>query len=150
VEELMLVKKQLEVLLGKEFVLQAEEDKSMINVLVAQNIDFKKPMDGEVIYRMRQLAKERNIQYEPSHDARIALNNYLDFKGVNDPMEESVQKAKAQPYYNPNAQMPPPNLPPPGDFGHFPPGGNAPVPNHQPPAYAPLPDHKFPQAGFDP
>jgi len=29
--------------------------------MVAANIDFKKPMDGEVIFRLRQLAKERNI-----------------------------------------------------------------------------------------
>lgn len=115
----------------------------MINVLVAQNIDFKKPMDGEVIFRMRQLAKERNIQYEPSHDARIALNNYLDFKGVNDPMEDSVEKAKAHPYYNPNVppQMPPPFMPPPSD-PHFPPGGNEYKLHDMPPAYNP--------AGFPP
>ena len=70
VEELLLVRKQLGMLLGPEFVLQADEDKTMINPVVGENIDFKKPMDGEVIYRLRQLAKERNIQYEPSHDAK--------------------------------------------------------------------------------
>ena len=60
-EELMEVRKQLTVLLGKEFVLQADQDKSILNPMVAANIDFKKPMDGEVIFRLRQLAKERNI-----------------------------------------------------------------------------------------
>mgnify|MGYP006893311415 FL=1 len=57
----MEVRKQLTVLLGKEFVLQADQDKSILNPMVAANIDFKKPMDGEVIFRLRQLAKERNI-----------------------------------------------------------------------------------------
>jgi len=38
----------------------------LINPLVAENIDFKKPMDGEIIYRMKELAQERNIQYTPS------------------------------------------------------------------------------------
>lgn len=61
VEELMMVRKQLVALLGKEFECQCDEDKSIINPVVAENIDFRKPMDGEVIYRLRQLAKERNI-----------------------------------------------------------------------------------------
>lgn len=42
--------------------------------MVAENIDFKKPMDGEVIFRLRKLAKERNIEYELSHYAKHALN----------------------------------------------------------------------------
>ena len=54
--------------------------------MVAENIDFKKPEDGEIAYRLRQLAKERNIQYEPSYELRIALNSYLDRKGLRDPM----------------------------------------------------------------
>lgn len=94
VEELMEVRKQLTNLLGKEFALQADEDKSIINPLVAENLDFYKPNDGHVIYRMRQLAKERNIQYEPSYDMRIALNNYLDFKGLSDPFDEGQEKPK--------------------------------------------------------
>ena len=61
VEELMVVRKQLTNLLGKEFALQADEDKKIINGVVAENIDYKRPMDGEVIYRMKELAKERNI-----------------------------------------------------------------------------------------
>ena len=71
--------------------------------MVAENIDFKKPMDGEVIYRMRQLAKERNIQYEPSHDSMMALNQYLEFKGLSDPIEPpgGAPKILQQPVYNP-------------------------------------------------
>lgn len=63
VEELMGVRKQLGALMGKEFVLQCDEDKSCINPVVAENIDFIKPMEGQVIYRLRELAKERNINY---------------------------------------------------------------------------------------
>ena len=54
--------------MGKEFIMQADEDTTILNPMVAKNIDFKVPSDGEVVYRMRQLAKERNIQYTPSHD----------------------------------------------------------------------------------
>jgi hypothetical protein len=61
VEELMDLRKQLTALMGKEFVMQADEDNTILNPLVAKNIDFKVPSDGEVIFRMRQLAKERNI-----------------------------------------------------------------------------------------
>ena len=82
IDELMEVRKQLESLLGKEFVQQSDEDKKSINEWVAANIDFRKPMDGEIIFLMRQLAKERNIPYEPSHDMRQALYAYCDFKGV--------------------------------------------------------------------
>lgn len=78
--------------MGKEFAMQAREDKSIINPLVAQNIDFIKPEDGHVVYRMRQLAKERNIQYEPSYEMKLALNNYLDRKGLSDPLDDGPVK----------------------------------------------------------
>lgn len=91
VEELMHVRKQLEVILGKEFVLQADESKDIINPVIANNIDFKVPEDGEVVYRMMQLAKERNISYEPSYDMRMALNAYRDRKGLPDPYEDNGQ-----------------------------------------------------------
>lgn len=53
VEELEIVRKQLVALLGDEFALQADEDKKAINPVVATNIDFIKPEDGQVIYRLR-------------------------------------------------------------------------------------------------
>ena len=61
VEELDVVRKQLVALLGEEFALQADEDKAMINPVVAENIDLKKIEDGQVIYRLRQLAKELSL-----------------------------------------------------------------------------------------
>lgn len=130
------VRKQLVALLGKEFELQADEDKGCINPVVAENIDFRKPLEGEVIYRLRQLAKERNINYQPSQDAMTALCQYLDFKGLSDPMDETggAPKVIPQPVYNPqqdnnNNQFPPPNFPPGGG-----PGGNVMIP---PPGYNP-------------
>ena len=53
VEELMEVRKQLTNLMGKEFIMQADEDYTILNPMVAKNIDFKVPSDGEVVYRMR-------------------------------------------------------------------------------------------------
>ena len=88
VEELTKVRKQLVGILGKEFAKSADEDKKMINPVVADGIDFKVPMDGEIVYRMRQLAKERNISYTPSFEMQNALNSYLDFKGLQDPFNE--------------------------------------------------------------
>ena len=84
-----MVRKQLIALLGDEFAMQADEDKMMINQLVAENIDFIKPEDGQVIFRLRQLAKERSIAYDPSYDMRVALNAYMDRKGLVDPMGDS-------------------------------------------------------------
>ena len=88
VEELMQLRAQLECLLGKEFVLQAQEDKSVINPVVAEHIDFKIPEDGEVVYRMLQLAKERNIDYTPSHDMSMALNMYIERTGKPHPLSD--------------------------------------------------------------
>ena len=68
--------------------MQADEDTTILNPVVAKNIDFKVPSDGEVVYRMRQLAKERNITYTPSHDMMQALNSYLDLKGLPDPFDD--------------------------------------------------------------
>ena len=93
VEELEVVRKQLVALLGEEFALQADEDKTMINPVVAENIDIQKIEDGQTIYRLRQLAKERNIQYEPSYDMKIQLNAYLDRKGLIDPMDNGGGQA---------------------------------------------------------
>ncbi len=52
---------------------------------VAQNIDFKKPEDGEVVLRMVNLAKERNIEYTPSHESCQALGAYCLRKGIPPP-----------------------------------------------------------------
>lgn len=51
---------------------------------------------------MLQLAKERNISYEPSYDMRMAVNAYRDRKGLPDPFDDgSAPQVMAQPAYNP-------------------------------------------------
>lgn len=43
------------------------------------------------------MAKERNIAYEPSYDMKIALNSYLDRKGLIDPMDDGQSAAQQVP-----------------------------------------------------
>ena len=47
---------------------QCDADKKMINPLVAENIDFKTPNEGQIIHRLREVAKERGILYTPSKE----------------------------------------------------------------------------------
>lgn len=104
VEELMEVRKQLTKLLGKEFVKRADEDKTFINKLVAEKIDFRMPPDGETIFRMKELAQERNIIYQPSQEMQKALNQYLDINGKADVGGEAVAPLNI-PAYNPHEPM---------------------------------------------
>lgn len=53
VDELAVVRNNLVALMGKDFAYNADNYKISINPLVAENIDFKKPEDGEIIYRLR-------------------------------------------------------------------------------------------------
>jgi hypothetical protein len=98
VDELMTVRKQFAGLLGKEFVDQADTDKSCINKVVAENIDMQVPDPGQTIYRLCQLAKERNIEYTPSHESSAQLNSYCDRTGKPHPLGASVpQPVQYQP-----------------------------------------------------
>ena len=76
IDELAEVRKQLGKLLGKPFVQQSDSDYSCINQVVAKNIDIRVPEEGEVIKRMVELAKEKNIDYVPSHESTVMLNDY--------------------------------------------------------------------------
>lgn len=94
--------------------------------------------------RLVQLAKERNIAYNPTHEAATALHAYCLRKGI--PAPEGIGGPDGPvPIYAPQPQMtdfaaidnPPMNNMPPGggDGGNFS-GGGAPVYNGgQPPAY---------------
>ena len=77
VDELLVVRNNLVALLGKDFEYNADNNRFNLNPIVDEMIDFRKPEDGEIIFRLRQLAKERNIPYEPSYENRMALNAYL-------------------------------------------------------------------------
>ena len=82
------MRQQLKTVLGDEFVRQADEDRKVLNPVVADNIDFNKHEQGHVVYRLLQLAKDRNISYEPSYDCSMALNDYLERKGLTDPRSD--------------------------------------------------------------
>jgi hypothetical protein len=94
VDELVQVRQQLGKMLGKPFVIESDSDYSTLNKVVcinyilifhqvAEKIDIKIPEEGEVIKRLMELAKERNIAYEPSHEAKCSLNDYCVRKGIN-------------------------------------------------------------------
>ncbi len=76
-------------LLGKEFVKQSDADYSCLHKTIAENIDVKIPEQGEVVKRLVELAKERNIHYIPSHESVVALNDYCDRKGLPNPLGKS-------------------------------------------------------------
>ena len=69
VKELIEVRKILAKILDPEFVRECDRNYDLVNSVVANNIDFKKPEDGEVVLRMVNLAKERNIEYMPTHES---------------------------------------------------------------------------------
>jgi hypothetical protein len=66
VNELSQVAQQIGLCLEPAFVKECHTNYDLINPLVAQNIDFKNPEQGEVILKLCLLAKERNINYTPT------------------------------------------------------------------------------------
>jgi len=52
VDELLEVRKQLACLLEPEFVKECDSNYDLLNPVVAKNIDFKTPEEGEVIMRL--------------------------------------------------------------------------------------------------
>ena len=90
------------------------------------------------MYRLMQLAKERNIAYEPSYSCQMALNDYMERKSLPNPYDDGkkqMQAPMAMPQYNPQNFGGPSNsdFPPPGnDFGGGP-GGQVPQQPMMPP-----------------
>lgn len=66
VQELMQVSQMLSLCLEDAFVKECHVNYDLLNPLVAQNIDYKSPEQGEVVMKLVTLAKERNINYVPS------------------------------------------------------------------------------------
>ena len=64
---------------------------------MAANIDMKTPCTGEVVHRLKQLANERNIDYDPSLEAKEAYRAYCERKRIA-PLIEMVDV----PVYNPD------------------------------------------------
>ena len=82
VDELTEVRRQLGKMLGKEFVMKSDTDPSCINKVVQDKIDILVPEEGQVIKRLVELAHERNINYIPSQESTMALNDYCLRKGL--------------------------------------------------------------------
>mmetsp|Transcript_11408 Transcript_11408/g.7918 ORF Transcript_11408/g.7918 Transcript_11408/m.7918 type:complete len:84 (-) Transcript_11408:427-678(-) len=59
----------------------------MLNPVVAANIDIKIPEQGEVVLRLVNLAKERNIDYIPSAESTSVLNAYCMRKEIPSPID---------------------------------------------------------------
>lgn len=82
IEELVKVRSMLASFLGKDFVAMSDGEPSCINKEILDKINLKIPEEGEKIQKLVEVAKERNISYTPSPEARHALNSYLDRKGI--------------------------------------------------------------------
>lgn len=69
ITELIKVAEQLSCVLDDKFVKESRVNYDLLNPIVAQNIDYKTPEQGEVYYKLVMIAKERNINYTPSMEA---------------------------------------------------------------------------------
>jgi len=99
------VRKQIGSLLEPEFVKECDSNYDLLNPVVAKNVDFKTPEEGEVILRLCQLAMERNIEYTPTHDAAQALHAYCLRKGMKPPEGCGVGPDGPVPTYAPQPNM---------------------------------------------
>ena len=104
---------------------------------IVANINIKIPEEGEKIKRLVELAKERNIDYKPSAESLQNLNDYIDRKGLSNPLDRGGPGSipPQPPTYNPDPGfiLPPPAYPPGGNGGFLPPQNGFPpvfiVPN---------------------
>lgn len=149
IEELLQVRAQLCILLDEHFVKECMHNNSLINPVVAANIDFRKPEDGEVILRLCNLAKERNINFQPTHESAQAMHGYCIRKNIPPPAGFGPAQATYVPQPGPlvidppvNPDMPPAHYqgPPPSGGGY---GGGG---NYQQPVMPPQqPQYPMPQ-----
>lgn len=90
---------------------------------MAANINIRIPEEGEKIKRLVEIAKERNIDYKPSSEAKQALREYCDRKGIENPLGKDAHHVVVNdlipPPYNPMGGMEYqiPTLPPYGGTG---------------------------------
>ena len=88
-----------------------------IMMKVMANINIRIPEEGEKIKKLIEIAQDKNIDYKPSNEAQVALRDYCDRKGIENPLtkgrNQAVVEGSIPPPYNPNMGM---ELPPPGGF----------------------------------
>lgn len=90
-------------------------------------ISVKVVEEGEKVKRIVELAKERNIDFKPSSEARHNLQDYCDRKGITNPLTGTQgQAVNVSNVYNPplppppsfnGGGLPPANFPPNGGIG---------------------------------
>jgi len=80
VEELMKVRSQLSSVLDEKFVHEIPKNPDLVNRVIRENIDFKKPTDGEIGLRLFNLAKERNVNYTPSSEMLADIRAHCSLK----------------------------------------------------------------------
>ena len=77
-------------MLEPELAKEADANYDLLNPVVAKNIDYKTPEKGEVILRLINLAKERNIEYSKalSYESSTAVHEYCVRKHI--PIPEGI------------------------------------------------------------
>ena len=55
---------------------------------VMANINTRIPEEGEKIKKLVEIAQERNFDYKPSNEALVALRDYCDRKGIENPLSK--------------------------------------------------------------
>lgn len=68
--------------MGEKWVQESETNEQLINKVVAENINIRIPEEGEKIKRLIEIANERNIDYKPSPESLIQLNDYCSRRGI--------------------------------------------------------------------
>lgn len=59
----------------------------LLNPVVAQNVDYKTPEQGAVVFKLCEIAKMRNIDYTPSMESQHLLLDYCDRNGKSVPID---------------------------------------------------------------
>ena len=53
---------------------------------VMANINIRIAEEGEKIKKLIEISQEKNIDYKPSNEAQVALRDYCDRKGIENPL----------------------------------------------------------------
>ncbi len=75
-------------LLEKKFVQECYTNYDLLNPLVAANVDYKTIEQGEVIFKLVTLAKERNISYVPTQESTTLLFAWCLRRNITPPITE--------------------------------------------------------------
>jgi hypothetical protein len=83
IDEMIQIRSMLVKLKGPEFVKESDTNPQVINKVIIENINLRIPEEGEKISKLMEIAKEKNINYQPSQEAKAAYSLYIDRTGGN-------------------------------------------------------------------